>query len=337
MGLALAAAGSLLAAVVLMPLAVRAGARIGAIDRPGHLKIHGTPVPYLGGVAAFVPIAVVVAAVRPALLPALTLALALGVADDWRRLGPIPRLLAAGVVGLLVAAALPLRDPQPLWAVAIVALTVILMNAINLIDGLDALAGGVGLASALGFAVLVPGDARMVALALAGAMAGFLVFNRPPARIYLGDGGAYLLGATLAALCAFAAAPGQPPARAVGAALLVATPLADLGVTVIRRARAGRHLFTGDRGHVYDQLMDRGVRPVRASLIFVIAQVMLAVDGLALARLPLAQALVTAGLTAVGVLVLAAVAGFLGPGYRRTAKRDDDHSDLPSTRLRVHP
>ena len=68
------------------------------------------------------------------------------------------------------------------------------LNAVNLLDGLDGVAAGCGLVSALGIAVLDDG-ARVPALALAGGLAGFLVFNRPPARIYLGDAGAYLIGA----------------------------------------------------------------------------------------------------------------------------------------------
>ena len=71
--------------------------------------------------------------------------------------------------------------------------TVLLVNGMNFLDGLDGLAAGVAATTSVGFAVLLVGSGRYLAVGLACALAGFLVFNRPPARIYLGDSGAYLL------------------------------------------------------------------------------------------------------------------------------------------------
>ena len=85
-----------------------------------------------------------------------------------------------------------------------------MINGVNLIDGLDMLAGGVAAVAAGGFAVILHGSGRQLAIALAASLLGFLVYNRPPARVYLGDGGAYLLGTGLTVLVAESWAPGRP-------------------------------------------------------------------------------------------------------------------------------
>ena len=135
------------------------------------------------------------------------LALALGVTDDVRGLTPQARLGAEILVGVVAALAVP---GPPLVKLGTAVLVIVLLNAVNLLDGQDGLAAGACLVSAAAFAIL-GGDATAVGLALAGALAAFLVFNAPPARMYLGDGGAYLLGtvlATLPALTDTARAPG---------------------------------------------------------------------------------------------------------------------------------
>ena len=98
--------------------------------------------------------------------------------------------------GGVVAALISTRFPTGLSFVLVIVSTIVLINGFNLIDGLDALCGSVTLICAIGFAIVMADDGRLIAVALAGAIAAFLVFNRPPARIYLGDGGSYLIGTT---------------------------------------------------------------------------------------------------------------------------------------------
>jgi UDP-GlcNAc:undecaprenyl-phosphate GlcNAc-1-phosphate transferase len=140
----------------------------------------------------------------------------------------------------------------------VVVVTVLVVNGVNLIDGLDLLATGVVLASAVGFAVIVHGAGRDLALALAAALAAFAVYNRPPARVYLGDGGSYLLGTALTVLVASAWAPGVPASTGVAALALLSVPAGEVAFAVVRRARGRRSLLAGDRGHPYDRLIDRG-------------------------------------------------------------------------------
>src|SRR5262249_1864542 len=135
-----------------------------------------------------------------------------------------------------------------------------------------------------GFAFVLTGDYRVVAAALAASLGGFLLWNRPPASIYLGDAGSYLIGAALAVLAASTIGTDGSVPTASAAALLVGVPVADTSIAVVRRWRAKRPLFTGDRGHVYDQLVDRTWSPERATLVCIAAQAVLALIAIGVAH-----------------------------------------------------
>jgi UDP-GlcNAc:undecaprenyl-phosphate GlcNAc-1-phosphate transferase len=134
------------------------------------------------------------------------------------------------------------------------------LNAVNMLDGMDGLAGGSAALSALGLALVAARaghDGPMtIALVTAAAAAGFLVHNLPPARLFLGDNGAYALAATLGVVVL---AESRTAAGLVGAATCLGIFLVDLLVAILRRAIGGVPLTAGDRGHVYDQLRARGL------------------------------------------------------------------------------
>jgi UDP-N-acetylmuramyl pentapeptide phosphotransferase/UDP-N-acetylglucosamine-1-phosphate transferase len=308
-----------LVAVVATPLAMGLARRTGLLDRPGDLKIQTRAVPYLGGLGVAAGLAVAVVPARPALLLPLGLALLLGVVDDARHVDPVVRLAVEVAIGLATAAVLPPRLPGALSVAAVTLLVVLVINGVNMIDGLDALAAGVGLVSAIGFALVLDGDARTVALGLAGALAGFLIFNRPPARVYLGDGGAYLLGATLAALLVMAWAPERDLAISLGALPLVACPIGELAVAVLRRKRSGARLSAGDRSHVYDQLVQRGWSRNRSVAALVLAQAVLVALALVAVNLSPGPAGATVVVGALALLAMVAALGFLTPTSPETA------------------
>jgi UDP-GlcNAc:undecaprenyl-phosphate GlcNAc-1-phosphate transferase len=293
-------------AVVLTPF-VRGRARAwGIVDHPGPLKVQREPVPYLGGVAVFVAITLVVAPWHPALLIPLALATALGIADDVRQISPRARLAAQVFIGVVAGIVAP--APVRFGGLVTAALVVVLVNAVNLIDGMDALASGVVLVSALGFGVL-GGDARILALAVVGALLGFLLFNRPPARIYLGDGGAYLLGTAVALMAA--CAPDNHPVAWFALPLLVALPVADAAIAIARRVRARRSPLAGDRSHVYDQLADRGWSIPRVVAACVLAQGVATAAGMLVWHLDVVPAAAIVGVSGAISLALVWKAGFL--------------------------
>jgi UDP-GlcNAc:undecaprenyl-phosphate GlcNAc-1-phosphate transferase len=303
-------------AVVAAPIAALLARRLGFVDSPGLLKVQADPVPYLGGVAVFVALAVPVAVARPLLLLPLALSLALGLMDDRNGPSPAARLIVEVAIGAVAGWLVPV--PGPLGGVITAALVVGMLNAVNLLDGLDGLASGVSLISAVGFAFLLEGDLRVLALALAGGLAGFLVWNRPPARIYLGDAGSYLIGTALAMLLAASFAEGDSLAVSSGAVLFVAVPVADTAVAIVRRLRAGRSLLYGDRGHIYDQLVDRGWNSVAVVAVCIAAQGLLVAIGVAIGSLGDGVAV---GITAVLVAIFGIVAllAFTAPGTWKTS------------------
>lgn len=318
MALTLVGVGALAAALVGVPVAAALAARIGLVDEPGELKVHTRAVPYLGGVGVAAGLAVGLAAARPLLIPGLALLLAVGVADDRKALPPLGRLAAEVGGGLMIGVAAAPRFGAGGIALAL-AVTVVLVNGVNMIDGLDGLAGGVGLVSAAGLAALAGGPLRTVAVALAASLAGFLWWNRPPARVYLGDGGAYLLGGALAALVALAWRPGVPADRSVAALVMVAYPVSEVVFAVARRLRGGHALTGGDRAHLYDRLVERGWSHATASLGCTALQAALVGVGLLAARGPVGVAVAVAGGGAVTLVLLAGVAGSLAPYEPRPA------------------
>lgn len=257
---------ALIVTLVVTPLVIVVARRTGIVDRPGVLKPQADPVPYLGGVAVFAGTAVGAAAGRPTVMVPLAAALCLGVADDRFDLPAAGRLVGQVVIGVAVVLTCPVHLPGVLAAVLLPVITVVLVNGVNLIDGLDMLAAGVAAVAAGGYAVVLHGSGRQLAIALGASLLGFLFYNRPPARVYLGDGGSYLLGAALAVLVAEAWAPGRAVPVGTAALVMVAVPAGEVAFAAVRRLRGHQSLMAGDRGHPYDRLVDRGwARPRPAS------------------------------------------------------------------------
>jgi UDP-GlcNAc:undecaprenyl-phosphate GlcNAc-1-phosphate transferase len=244
--------------------AIWLGPRLGLVDAPtsNELKVHTRPTPLLGGVGVFGGIHLGMAieeVFAPALFVGTLLVLILGLADDRLDLPPKLRLAAEiGAAGVLVAMMDSGLGSPGGFGFGVV-LVVAAINAVNLLDGLDGLVGSTALIAAVGVAwagneIL---DSWTLGAVLGAALVGFLVFNWQPARIFLGDNGAYTIGMVLA----YSALVTTP--AGVGSMLLIAVGvlgvfLTDLVVTILRRARAGSALFAGDRSHIYDQLRDSG-------------------------------------------------------------------------------
>jgi UDP-GlcNAc:undecaprenyl-phosphate GlcNAc-1-phosphate transferase len=311
--LALAIA-TFLVTLVLTPLAMAVATRTGIMDRPGELKEQTTPVPYLGGVAVLAGVLVAVLADRPSLAVPLVATTALGVADDRFDLPPLVRVAGQVAVSVAVVATCPVHLPGWAAAIALVAITLLLVNGVNLMDGLDMLAGGTVAVAGIGFAVLLVGAGRQVGVALAAALVGFLVFNRPPARIYLGDGGSYLLGTTLAVLLGLAWEPFVSTQVGFAAFALVALPAAEVAFAVVRRLRGRRSLLAGDRGHPYDRLVARGWARPSASAAYIAAQGVLTVAAvLAFRQASLALAIAVDVVGGTALVVAAGLVGALSP------------------------
>jgi len=147
----------------------------------------------------------------------------------------------------------------PVTAIWIVAVS----NAVNFIDGIDGLAGGTSAISVLFLAVVAlllgQGVTALLAIGVFGSLIAFLVFNGPPARIFMGDSGSYVLGFTLGVFPLILADGSGSTLDMVPGIALLAVPVLDMTSSVLRRMRRGRHPFSADREHVHHRLIDRGL------------------------------------------------------------------------------
>lgn len=230
-------------------------------DQPGERRSHAVPTPRGGGVGLVLAclLVILLVGIRASspdgwLLVAagLLLVAAIGWWDDHRPLPAWPRLLAHAVAAVCLAWAIHLQGAPALSVLAAFVLAVVLVNAWNFMDGINGLAASQGLLCALGFAVVL-GDAwRVVALAVAGACLGFLPFNFPKARVFLGDVGSGALGYLVAALLATGFAT-----RPISAwPLLLLPPLAmlvDTGLTLSWRVLHGERWWHAHVQHAYQR------------------------------------------------------------------------------------
>lgn len=300
-------------------VAIRLGPRIGYVDAPGEdpLKSHARPAVPLGGVGVFFGVhagLLLDGTFEPVLIAATVLVLALGLVDDRRALTPGVRLMVWGLAALMIAVTV---DPHGgvTAGILIGALVIVTINALNLFDGLDGLAGSSAMVAAVGIAILSQArdaDGTLPAL-VAAALAGFLVLNWHPARLFLGDSGAYVVGVLLA--WGIVATSPRGGGDLVVAAGVLGVFAIDLVVTVIRRAGGRRPLFTGDRGHVYDQLHERGWSVPGIAFSAAAVQAVL-VAGVVLADRFLSSAI---GAAAVVGMLATLVGGLVLAGFTRMA------------------
>lgn len=303
---------SLVVALVLVPL-VRDGARrAGWLDAPDDgRKQHAEAVPSVGGLAIVAAVGLGLFAmtrglamesglVSPlVLLGALTI-VAVGMWDDLQDVSARTKLVAQlGVAGLAFAGGARIEVFDALLgggglalgvsAALTVAWMVGVMNAVNLIDGMDGLAAGIVAISVTGLAAIhaLHGDigALMLAVVVIGALLGFLRYNFAPASVFMGDSGSLFLGYLLGAFALRGPTHAEPVLALVIPAVAVGVPVLDLFVSVLRRKLTGRALFAADRDHIHHRLQSR-MPTHRATLVLYGFAAVLAAGALLMAALP---------------------------------------------------
>ena len=289
------------ASLLFTPLLRRFCERYRLVDEPlDNRRVHVKAVPRLGGVAIFlsllIPLSVLLVlnnlltqALRPerrgivVYLICGFLVLLLGVYDDLSGANAIVKFAGlAGVAtlfyllgGRIVALSIPFVGSVTLHPILGFVLTLIwivgIANAFNLIDGVDGLASGSALFSSLVLLGVALSQGRpvvaVIALALTGALAGFLRYNFNPASIFLGDSGSLFVGFSLAALSLLGS---QKASTAVAVAIPILAfglPVVDTSVSIARRFLSGKPIFQGDREHIHHMLLDRGWSQRRVALV----------------------------------------------------------------------
>ena len=323
---------ALVTAFMLTPIVRWAAIKMGAIDKPSDRKVHANPTPTLGGLAMLLALFVAGTVAYSmdefrdvfyqsseawGIAAGALVIFILGMVDDLRDL-PAPVKLAGQVfaAGILFLAGvkmqfilLPNGEALSFGEDVSVLITVFwlvaMMNAVNLVDGLDGLAAGIVAIAGAAFFVFtyrfVEADflfqtlAPLLAIMIVGAALGFLRYNFYPARIFMGDSGAMLLGLVLGATTIVGVGKAGVPLSSVTSAsgvflayfplviplMVLALPILDSLLAIVRRARRRRSIFHADKAHLHHRLMDLGHGHRQAVIVMYIWSALAAGAGLA--------------------------------------------------------
>lgn len=354
------------AAFILTPLVREGALRFGLVDAGTEArKVHSTPIPRLGGIAIalafFLPIFGLLFLNNDVseaylsdvykvtgLVVGAGLTVLLGLLDDLRNLSAKVKL--AGQVAIAVGVyfmgyqighvstpfgfmidfgwfSLPITV---LWIVGV-------MNAINLIDGLDGLASGVSLFAVTTLFVLSLLSGNIVvgltAASLAGALLGFLRYNFNPASIFMGDSGSLFLGFVLAVTAISGSAKSSTVVALMIPLLALGLPLFDTSLAIVRRFLSGRPLFGADRGHIHHRLLDLGLSHRQVVLALYGVCIFLTTIALTLVYANSVVAAVVLGVLLLAVVVFAKLVGLLDMRRINSSVR---YGLMRQQRARVH-
>ncbi|MDR2736522.1 MAG: undecaprenyl/decaprenyl-phosphate alpha-N-acetylglucosaminyl 1-phosphate transferase [Gracilibacteraceae bacterium] len=286
---------ALLGSCLITPVTIWMARKWGVLDQPGDRRVHKKAVPRLGGVAIFASFWSVMFLVWQAdLLPATSdwtstmiwglfwgsaLIFLVGLVDDIWDIHPVPKLILQ-----IVAACIPLFFGLELsfvnlpvlggivlgdWgAVLAVAWIVVIVNTVNITDGLDGLASGICIIASIILAwsafTIGQSDAAQALIILAAAALGFLFFNYHPAKVFMGDSGSMFLGYILATMSIWGAVKTPIMLGLVFPLLVLGVPFVDIIFAVVRRKWQGHPIMKADRGHLHHRLMDSGLTHAQA-------------------------------------------------------------------------
>lgn len=242
----------------------------------------------------------------------------LGLYDDIRSAPPAAKLVVQAVAGIILVYAgvemnlltNPFAESVNVgsWGnVILVAWLVIITNAVNLIDGVDGLASGICLISSITmFSVAqIFGEAPLALLSatLAGAIFGFIRFNLPPAKLFLGDTGALFLGFTLAAISVMERRKGMVTMTLLVPLLVMTVPLVDSALAFFRRAVNGRNPLLGDKRHIHHRLIKLGFSSTQVNYMLYFFSIYLGITAGILSFFPKETAFVVLALLAIGIFL----------------------------------
>ncbi len=333
-------------ALALTPQVIKLAYRWGAVDKPDRRKIHNGLMPRMGGLAIYIAFVVSLLITQPMTMPIIglllgaTLIVLLGIWDDVRGMPAVVKLLgqiaAAAVVipfGLCVEF---ITNPVGegvlllgLWGIPLTIFWLVAVtNALNLVDGLDGLAGGTALIAALTLAVIAffesQATAFTVALVLAAAVLGFLRYNFHPAKIFLGDTGSMLLGFILAATAIMGLTKSATALSILVPIVILGIPLFDTAFAIVRRCLNGRHIFEPDKEHLHHRLLTAGFSHRGAVLAVYGVNLVLAASAVLVTRLSTDQALLLLVVVATLLLTAANKLGVMGAAWRARVSKQVD-------------
>jgi UDP-GlcNAc:undecaprenyl-phosphate GlcNAc-1-phosphate transferase len=271
----------------LVPLAMKAAFKLNVLDHPAtELKKHKAPMPYLGGVAIYLAFIIPVVASKIILhqdihgvigiLAGGTIIMLMGLVDDIRPLGPVVKLIVQLIVAaIMIKVQIHIKfmdNSIANWVLTVLWIAGI-TNALNLLDIMDGLAGGVSLVASLAFFIVALLAGRIndmiPAIALFGAVAAFLIYNKPPAKIYMGDAGSLFLGFMLSALALNESYSKVNVLAVLSPILILAVPIFDTTLVSVIRMSKGMLPIYGSNDHAAQRLVMLGLTRPQAVAVLV--------------------------------------------------------------------
>ena len=284
---------SAILSIALTPLVRKLAIKIGAVDIPkDNRRMHKEPIPSLGGLAIYLSVIISIflfikdldGELLSIVLGATVIAVS-GIVDDTKGLSPKMKILFQTIASLIVIyggvqiqfLTNPLGQSGSVLNLGLISYPVTIIwivgmtNAVNLIDGLDELAAGVSMIASFAFAYIAfkigYTTVAIISLIVAGSCLGFLPYNFNPAKIFMGDTGALLLGFLLSVITVEGIMKSVATIAMAVPIIILGVPIFDTAFAIIRRKISGKSISTADKGHLHHRLLALGNSQKKTVLI----------------------------------------------------------------------
>ncbi|MFP4465610.1 MAG: MraY family glycosyltransferase [Candidatus Goldiibacteriota bacterium] len=323
MEFALIGASAFILSVILTPLAIKTAFAFGIVDKPlTKLKKHSNAMPYLGGAAMYLAFIITVTASKLimegtvkgvyGIVIGASIMTVMGLVDDIKRLNPYIKLGGQLLVALLIIKAdmhIKFMDSNIINHILTVLWIVGITNALNIIDIMDGLASGVAAVASVAFFIVALLAGRVndmiPAMALFGAVSAFLIYNRPPAKIYMGDAGSLFLGFVLAAIALNESYSRVNYIAVLAPILILGVPIFDTFLVMFLRMRKGLLPIYGSDDHLAQRLVMIGFSRKQATVFLVLLTAALSAVAITTTFLTIGASLVIYLIVAFAALMLA--------------------------------
>ena len=288
---------SFVAVIAFVPVVKRWALNLGFLDIPAGVKSHKSPTPLGGGLAVLFGSVILMTVVAilsgidipktaAGIIAGTILIVLIGVYDDYYEMGALGKI-SGQIIAALIFLTFVDKHPPTISFPAFLILTTIwiigLQNAINFIDNLDGMCGGISLtiATAFGILFIIKGMPifAMLSFALAGGALGFLRYNLAPANIFLGDGGSLLFGFALSCLGIVHLNTSKSFAEALAPILIMAFPIFDMSLVTIARLNKERKVYIASKDHAWDMIKVQGLTSEATVYVILLINLVLVISG----------------------------------------------------------
>lgn len=340
---------ALVISLVAVPFVAKLAVKIGAVDKPNARKVHTKLMPRMGGLAIYLSFFIVlflshnITQQHIGLFAGGTVLILVGIIDDMKDIPAKVKLLGQIAAACIVVASgvrvefmtnFILGGMFPLYIFSVpftVVWIVAIINAVNLIDGLDGLAAGTSIIAAVTMAIsgYATGQTEMasMALILIGATLGFLKYNFHPAKIFMGDTGSMFLGYNLAVLAVMGFTKSFTLLSLVTPILVLAIPILDTLFAIIRRKMNNKPIFKPDKNHLHHCLLNYGFSHRDTVLVIYAVSAVLALCGLIMTYLKPTQGVCLLVVISVVVIYGAMKLGVVGKKEKEVVQESNQEKE----------